>query len=177
MKKVLLATTLLLFFSGCSQTSNNKTQIEQTELTAIEKLPDFPMSLNSFVDVFNTNKYDVEFLTKIKDTSDIEFANFNDKGTLMKDLIKADGFDLKAVFTDKKKFKRLIFNHTGDSLPEENAAVLVNTFFTIGVDRNYLNDFLESEESNMVITENGYKIDFWFERDLGFLNITFDSEL
>jgi hypothetical protein len=178
MKKIILATTLLLFVSGCGQESTTQPQVEQNELSVIDKLPDFPISLTSFVDGFNSNKDDFNNLSELTNVRNIDFQEFNEKdGTLMKELVKTDGYDLKAIFTNKKKFKRLIFSNNGDSLPQENAVVLVNTFYTIGVDPNYLNDFLDSGESIMEIAVNGYKINFWFERSLGLLNITFDSEI
>lgn len=190
-KKKLLIPMFLVFnllLTSCDGESQgetkqvNKTSNESNEKTSvIDKLPDFPISLNSFVDNYNANENGLENLTLVTDPSELEFEVFNKNQGFMKKLINKDKgdvqYDLLAIFDNDKKFKRLIFDVTApNGATPESISVITNTFYTLGIDANYLNDFLQSDESDMEFTDNGYKVNLMFEPSLGFLNVTIDKD-
>jgi hypothetical protein len=175
-----------LFLVACNnegkekQTSEVKVNAEEKQ-SLIDKLPDFPVSLNSFVDDYNANKNELENLTLIPNPSELEFEIFNENQGFMKNLINEEKgkvkYDLKAIFDNNKKFKRLIFNVSApEDATAESVSVIINTFYALGIDPNYLNDFLQSNESNAEFTDNGYKVSLMFEPSLGFLNVVIDKD-
>jgi hypothetical protein len=190
-KKKLLIPMFLIFnllLTSCDGESQgetkqvNKTSNESNEKTSvIDKLPDFPISLNSFVDNYNANENGLENLTLVTDPSELEFEVFNENQGFMKKLINEDKgdvqYDLLAIFDTNKKFKRLVFGVTApNGATSESISVIINTFYALGIDPNYLNDFLDSDESSMEFTDNGYKVNLMFEPSIGFLNATIDKD-
>lgn len=175
MKKLLI----ILFVISLVGCSNEKTEAiqepEHEKIAVIDKLPDFPMPLNSFINEFNKKEDEYYSLQTLTSSNDLEFEEFNDDGALYKNLLNNGTSNLQAVFSHDKKFKRVIFDNTGE-LTESNASVLINVFRTLNIDENYIHDFIESEEISMDITVNGYNVSFLFDRSLEYLNVSFDGE-
>lgn len=177
MKKIFMATMILFLLVGCSAKTETKEGGKKEEkLTVIDKLPDFPNPLNTFVNTYNENGKNFDNLPNLTDPGELEYAEFNKQGDIYKSLIVHDSYDIKAVFSKDQTFKRVIYNNNGNEMTGESANALTNIFYTIGADPNYINDFLDSGKDKMDISDNYFKISFWLDKSIELLNVTIDKD-
>ncbi|MEK5524160.1 hypothetical protein [Heyndrickxia sp. FSL W8-0423] len=186
MKKIFVATMILILMVGCSaktdtnEEKNKGKDNEEKKISVIDKLPNFPMPLNTFVKEFNDNaKSNKDVFNKIillQNPSKLEFKPMNEKdGPLHKVLYTNDTFNINAVFTNDKQFKRVTFVQM--SKPDtDTTSALLNIFSILDIDSNYLNDFLESDEKHMSISEKGYKVIFSQDMSMYLLTVSFEKD-
>ena len=170
---------ILLLLVGCSSAKTESKEFETSNkkaVSVIDKLDNFPVSLNTFVKDYNSNTS-----LQLKNPSEVDFQVFNENQGYSKTLIQESSgnvqYNLDAIFDNDKNFKRIIYNATMPDKGDQDAiSVLTATLFSLGIDVGFLNDFIESGEADSEFNNNGYKVYFLFEKSIGFLNATVDKE-
>lgn len=172
----------LLIFSACDnneqKTNKEEIQTEEKKSSVLDNIPDFPMPLQTLIESYN--KSDREGFTPIEsNASEIEFVeeSVGYSKNLIDENTDSTDYSITAMFNGDKKFKRITYTQViKDQSSEESIIALLALFDTLGIDTNYIEEFLVTENDYMDFTTEIYTVNFRNMSSTDILNVTIDGK-
>ena len=181
MKKWMIFCLMALLLVGCSEEKSNKEEVNEDDKKAesvLGSVPDFPIPLQTFIETYNQSER--EGFTPIENNAaEVEFTeetNGYSKKLLDVDAESAD-HSITAMFDQDKRFVRISYNEVIKNEADEKAVVtLLAVFDALGIDTNYIEEFIASGNDHMDFTSGDYKVSFRNMSDANILNVAIESK-
>ncbi|MGG3799004.1 hypothetical protein [Metabacillus fastidiosus] len=185
---ILLLISLLVLVSCSNKTSNEVKKQESVSTEDVDKEinnPFFTMSLEKFVDEYNSN-IDILIdndndvvpshidLNKIGDFQKEENNSYIKKIVKENDKNKEQNYDITAWYNQDKKLYQLtlVTMSIDDNFSEKGIASSIVLLRTLGLDGSKINEFFKGDDDEITYQEGGYNVSLKMISDMGVLMVS-----